>query len=202
MIQKKKLLPFLAAGLLALSGTAVAAPIVNGTFESGSFSGWTTSGLTCSGVGSGFSGATGGCYGYDLDPGPYDGAYAAYLGTANGGGVISQSVDTVAGEAHAVDFYLAIGTYLGVSTPNSLLVTAGGDTLLSLVDAPAQGFLHYTLNFVATSGTTLLSFTHGDRPSFFILDNVSVSRVSEPGTLTLLGLGLAALGMVRLRRRA
>jgi hypothetical protein len=199
---KQKWLSLLAVGLFATSGAANAAPIVNGDFESGSFSGWTTSGLTCSGVGNNFSTATGGCYGYDVDPGPFAGHNAAYLGTANGGGIISQYVDTVAGQTNAVDFYLAIGSYLGLPAPNSLRVTANGATLLNLVDAPAQDFLHYSLSFVASSGCTLLSFVHGDAPSFFVLDNVSVRPVPEPGTLGLFGIGLAALGLMRRRRTA
>ena len=84
----------------------------------------------------------------------------------------------------------------------TLLVTADGATLLSLVDAPAQDFLHYSLSFVASSGSTLLSFVHGDAPSFFILDDVSVRSVPEPGALGLLGLGLVSLGLVRRRRTA
>jgi hypothetical protein len=199
---KKKWVAWVAVGLLGISGAVSAAPIVNGDFESGSFSGWTTSGLTCSGVGSSYSTATGGCYGYDVDPGPYAGNNAAYLGTAAGGGTISQLVDTTAGETHVLDFYMAIGSYLGVTSPNSMRVTADGATLLSLVDAPVQDFVHYSLTFVASSGCTLLSFVHGDAPSFFILDNVSVARVPEPGTLGLMGLGLAALVLMRRRQPA
>ena len=97
MKSKKKWLSWTAVGLFAISGAASAAPIVNGDFESGSFAGWTTSGLTCSGVGSNYSTASGGCYGYDADPHPFAGNNAAYLGTAAGGGIISQLIDTIAG---------------------------------------------------------------------------------------------------------
>ena len=141
---KFKVLVVLAVGMLGVSGVASANLITNGDFESGSFSSWSTSGLTCSGVGSNFSGATGGCFGYDVDPGPFAGAYSAYLGTAAGGGLISQSFATVAGQNYLLDFYLAIGSYQGTSTPNSFLAQVDATTLFSLTNAPAQNFGHYT----------------------------------------------------------
>ena len=81
-------------------------------------------------------------------------------------------------------------------------VKVDGATLLLLENAAVQDFVHYSLTFVASSGSTLLSFVHGDAPSFFILDNVSVTRVPEPSTVSLLGFGLAALVLLRRRRAA
>jgi hypothetical protein len=193
-------LSVLAAGSLGVSGVASANLLTNGDFETGSFAGWTTSGLTCSGVGSAFNSATGGCFGYDGDPGPHGGTAAAYLGTAAGGGVISQSFDTVAGAAYVVNFYLANGAYQQVTAPNSLSVVAGGNLLLSLTDAGAQGFVHYTYEFLASSDTSSLVITHGNVPSFFILDDVSVTSVPEPSSLLLMGIGLAGVAFFARRR--
>jgi hypothetical protein len=190
----------LGAGLLGMSGVASANLITNGGFESGSFSSWSTAGLTCSGVGANFSSASGGCVGYDGDPGPHSGTSAAYLGTALGGGVISQSFSTVAGQNYLIDFYMAIGSSQGTSSPNAMLVTAAGTTLLSILNAPVQGFAHYSYNLLASATSTTLTFTHGDQPSFFILDDVSATAVPEPGTLLLLGIGSAALAFARRRR--
>jgi hypothetical protein len=193
-------LTVLAAGSLGISGIASANLLTNGDFETGSFSGWTTSGLTCSGVGSGFSAATGGCVGYDTDTGPHSGAAAAYLGTAAGGGVISQSFATVAGDTYLVDFFLATGAYQQAASPNSLVVNAGGNVLLSIVNGAAQGFVHYSYEFLATSSTSSLVFTHGNQPSFFTLDDVSVTSVPEPSSLLLMGLGLAGFAFFARRR--
>src|SRR5215472_12162885 len=121
----------LGALMLGISGATHASQITNGGFENG-FSGWTLSGLTCSGTGSNASAASGGCVGMDSDPGPHSGSAAAYLGTANGNGVVSQSVSTVAGTNYNLDFFLANGAYGGISTPNDLLVQWDGQTLLHL----------------------------------------------------------------------
>lgn len=196
---KLKSIGLLAISLLGMSGVASANLLENGGFETGSFANWSTSGLTCSGVGGSFGSASGGCIGYDGDPGPHSGAYAAYLGTAAGGGVVSQSFATTAGQNYLLDFELAIGAYNGSASPNSFVAQVDGLTLSSITNAPAQGFAHYTYSFFGTGGLMNLSFISGHAPSFFILDDVSV-RVPEPGTLALFGFLAAGLSFVRRRR--
>jgi hypothetical protein len=189
----------LCAASLGTTQIANANLLVNGGFESGSFSGWTTSGLTCSGVGSNYIAASNNCYGYDSDPGPHSGIDAAYLGTASGGAILSQSFATVIGQHYAVDFYLATGAYRNVTAPNYFQFDIGGVNFLSLSDAPAQGFVHYNYDFIANASSTALTFKHGNVPSFFVLDDVSAS-VPEPASLFLLSLGLAGLVLARRRK--
>jgi len=184
---------------LAGSGASHANLISNGGFESGSFAGWTTNSLACSGVGATAILAVPGCYGIDSDPGTHSGSNAAYLGTYGGGGSISQIISTITGQMYTVNFFLANGSYQNLSVPNDFLVQwNGGTTLMHLNNAPAAGFASYTFSALATSGTSSLSFTNQQNPSYWVLDDVSVnSSVPEPSALGILGLGLIGLAFIR-----
>jgi hypothetical protein len=45
----------------------------------------------------------------------------------------------------------------------------------------------------ATGTTTALGFNFRDDPGFLFLDSVAVAQVPEPGTMALLGIGMAGL---------
>ena len=120
------------SALAVVPSVATAGPInlvQNGGFETGNFSSWTVTG-PCQFVLA--SVASSGCSGLDVDPKPFDGHYAAYLGAAMGtGGSLSQTLGTTAGSLYNLQFDLANTSFAGLGgvTPNQLTVSFGGTTL-------------------------------------------------------------------------
>ena len=63
-----------------------------------------------------------------------------------------------------------------------------GQTLMALVNAPAQGYTEYTFDVVGTAGTSNLEFDFHQNPSRWSLDNISLtpagSQAPPPATAT------------------
>jgi hypothetical protein len=125
--------------------------------------------------------------------------FAATSPTSAQSGTLSQSIATTAGSYYTVSFFLA-----NFGGPHdTFLATFGGQTVLSLTDAPAFSYTKYTMVIKATSANSVLAFTGEQDPSSFGLDDISVEAGPAPvmgGGL--LSLGAAAFGFVarRLRR--
>ena len=167
--------------------------VTNGSFETGDFTGWTVSGDT------GFIGVCS----VDTCPGgfaPEDGTYAAYFGPVGDTATISQMIPTTPGQDYTLSFYLAAPSN---GTPNFFSVTFGS-TIFSLTNFGASfGWQQFLITTQATSTQTPLTFTFRNDPSYWFLDNVTVTQgtqtVPEPSTLMMFGSGL--LGIAGIARR-
>ena len=145
--------------------------VTNGSFETGNFSGWTLGGS--SGV---------------ISAGPQmyingqseSGQHAAALGSVGSDGILSQALQTTAGQQYTLSFWLANQS----AGPDDFTAKWNGTTLLPLVNASAQGYTQYTFAVTATGSTSTLEFDARQDPSHWSLDNISVtaSGTQAPAT--------------------
>ncbi len=160
--------------------------VVNGGFDTGDFTGWTQTGNDA------FDGVA--C----LPAIPvYQGDCAAFFGPFGSDGGISQVINgLIPGRQYDLGFaFLSDG-----GIPSDFSVSFGGNTLLSLTDPPATSLYQpYGIEVTATASSETLAFNFRDDPGFLYLDSASIP---EPASTGLMALGLAALFMVGMRRKA
>jgi len=176
-----------AAGFAVAAAAPAHADVVNGSFETGDFTGWTQTGNT------GFSGVE--CPGAPF-AGPGDGNCDAFFGPVGSNGGISQTLSTTVGGSYNINFDFQPDG----GTTSFFSAVFGAQTLVSLANPPASAY--QVLHFVAqaTTANTTLAFNFRDDPGFLKLDSVSVTKIPEPGTMALLGIGIAGLWAGRRRK--
>jgi hypothetical protein len=163
--------------------------IVNGGFETGDFTGWTIGGNTSNTfVGPPFDGV-----GH-----PFSGEHAAVLGAIGSIGTLSQTFATDPGMLYQLTLWGANGG----AAPNQVSITLNGITAFSATDDPMHDYVLHVFDFTATSTsyTLLYEFEHGTSGAF-VIDDVSVTAIPEPSTLTLFALGVCVLAAVHWRNR-
>jgi hypothetical protein len=163
------------------------------------------------------------------DAGGYLAVYGPFPATSPDGGNFVQAdgdpsyADTIfqtltgltAGASYTVSFLQAAGQQLNFTGPTTEQWKVGFDgdyQLSSLFSLPQGGvgpWQAQSMTFIAAGTSAVLSFlavgTPGGAPPISFLDGVSVeasTAVPEPAALSILGVGIVALGAVGLRRRA
>jgi hypothetical protein len=139
--------------------------IINGGFETGNFMGWTQSGNTgATGVGTGTV---------------HSGMYSAFLGPVGSDGFLAQTFTTTPGATYTLDYWLEHDG----GSPSDFYAQIDGTTVAGslLTNPPAFAYREYTFTFVAAGPTTELKFGFREDPTYFHLDDVSVSGSPGPG---------------------
>jgi hypothetical protein len=211
----------LSLGFLCASSVFATNIVLNPGFETGDFTNWTSiSGFNVDTTSDGVVAHSGafyadtGCVGATCIAGPNAATF-------------SQTLTTVAGQNYTFSFFYDLGdtTCSGCSEGPSgdpadifaeLVAQWNGATVLDVVstDTPESGYVLFSVNEIASSTSSTIQFFGRQDPAQLGVDDVCVdlaggtcpvagqSGVPEPGSMFLLGGGIAVLALLGARRRA
>lgn len=117
---------------------------------------------------------------------------------------VTQAIGTIPGATYSLSFDLGASTFWG--RPDALTASAAATsaTFVSPSTGTNNDWYHETMNFVATSSSTVIDLQGQAGFNYIGLDNasvdlVSVGAVDEPGSLALMFTGLLSLAAVARR---
>ena len=144
--------------------------------------GWTASGLV------------------SCDFNPHTGNWDATF-SLTGGGTLSQTVTTIAGDNYDFSFWLEADSF----SPDFFTASFGSDEVLDLTSPASFVYTLEDFPVTATGTSTTIEFTGATNGGLWALDDVSVTDLGpstpEPASLVLLASGLLAIAW-RFRRRS
>ena len=167
--------------------------IVNGDFASGNFNGWSASNMSISQNNNGIRALSGD-------------AYFAYTGK---NGSLSQTINTVAGNAYTLSFIANNDVNNQLYNPTQCFISASQNGNLIFKNfsnlAIVNSWVQQSYTFTANTNQTTLQIAMNFQPanSQGYIDRISVvgaSSVPESSTYALVGLGALALIVVNHRR--